>query len=45
MKKKFDEVYNLLENNQISPYNFYNIDISTDQYYSNLHYSKNKYDY
>lgn len=44
MKKKFDEVYNLLENNQISPYNFYNIDISTDQYYSNLHYSKNKYD-
>lgn len=43
-KIKFTEVYKLLEENKLTPYNFYNFDISTDQYFSELHYNKNTYD-
>lgn len=37
---KFNEILEKLNYNKLSPYNFYNIDIGYDQYFSNLHYKK-----
>lgn len=41
-KLKFNEVYKLLEEDKLSPYNFYNIDLSSDQVFSIDHYLENE---
>lgn len=43
-KIKFDEVYGLLSANKLTPYNFYNFDISVDQYFAEKHYQAHTYD-
>lgn len=43
-KIKFDEVYGLLSANKLTPYNFYNFDISADQYFAEKHYQTHTYD-
>ncbi len=41
-KLKFNEVYKLLEEDKLNPYNFYNIDLSSDQVFSIDHYLENE---
>lgn len=43
-KVKFNDVYSSLEKNELSPYNFYNIDIGIDQYLATEYYLKNPQD-
>ncbi len=41
-KLKFNEVYKLLEDDKLNPYNFYNIDLASDQVFSIDHYLSNE---
>ncbi len=41
-KLKFNEVYKLLEDDKLTPYNFYNIDLASDQVFSIDHYLSNE---
>ena len=41
-KLKFNEVYKLLEEDKLNPYNFYNIDLASDQVFSIDHYLNNE---
>ena len=41
-KIKFNDVYQLLEEDKLNPYNFYNIDLSSDQVFSISHYLENE---
>ena len=41
-KLKFNEVYKLLEEDKLNPYNFYNIDLASDQVFSIEHYLENE---
>lgn len=43
-KLKFNDVCNKLDHNELSPYNFYNIDIGIEQFYAKEHYLKHPYD-